>query len=380
MKPLYAPLLATLILPAAFAQHSDCRQSWMPPDAPAFCPFEPEPSLPEARTYHAVTNAGKNVYVAGGYQFTAATGVVTYYNSVLLSRVGANGRLGAWSVEPAFATPRAGTALAQAGNCLFLGGGSSSTPASLNYYDDVQFARIQSNGRLSAWSTSPARLKTPRSNHSLLAIAGDQGTFLYAVAGVTQIGADTVHLDTVEVAKVGADCALGPWQAANFHMKGGRSSPQALAVRKHIVTIGGWGDLDLHDVFDDVQVAAPRPDGSLAPWQTSPTRLTSGLYGHASVFVPSPQGPQAPLLLTVGGQPGTGAYANWINYTYVQRNESLPDALGRWRIAPTGKLPNGRAGLGAVEVDGRLFVIGGNDAAGVYYRDVLSARFDAGRP
>ncbi|HEX8614640.1 MAG TPA: hypothetical protein VF800_25450 [Telluria sp.] len=380
MKPLYAPILAAFILPAAFAQHSECRQSWMPPDAPAFCPFESEPSLPEARTYHAVTNVGKNVYVAGGYQFTALTGVVTYYNSVLLSRVGANGRLGAWSVEPAFATARAGTALAQAGNCLFLAGGSSSTPASLNYYDDIQFARIQADGHLSAWTTSPVRLKTPRSNHSLLAINGEQGAFLYAVAGVAQIGADTVHLDDVEIAKIGNDCALGPWQSANFHMKGGRSSPQALAVRKNIVVVGGWGDLDLYDVHDDVQLATPRPDGTLAPWQTSPARLTSGLYGHAALFVPSPQGPQAPMLLTVGGQPGTGAYANWINYNYVQRNESLPDALGRWRIAPTGKLPNGRAGLGGVEVDGRLFVIGGNDAAGVYYRDVLSARFDAGRP
>lgn len=38
----------------AYAQNPDCRQSWMPPDAPAFCGWQTEPSLPEGRTYHAV--------------------------------------------------------------------------------------------------------------------------------------------------------------------------------------------------------------------------------------------------------------------------------------------------------------------------------------
>lgn len=380
MKPTFLPLFAAFALPSAFADNGDCRQSWMPTDAPAFCPFETEPQLPEPRTYIAATLANKQIYVAGGYQFDASSGVVTYYDSVRRSTIGANGRLGPWTAEPSFQNARAGAATARVGNCLFLAGGSSSTPSSLTYYDDVQYARIQADGHLSAWTTSAGHLKTPRSNHSLVAINTDQGSYLYAVAGVTQMGADTVHLDTVEVAKLNNNCQLGPWQIANFHLKGGRSSPQALTVHKNIVVLGGWGDLDLYDVFSDVQVVTPRPDGTLNPWQSSPARLTSGLYGHASVFAPSPTMPNSSLIFTVGGQPGTGAYANWINFTYVHRNEGLPDALGRWRITPTGKLPSGRAGLAAVEEDGRLYVIGGSDAAGQFYRDVISARFDAGKP
>jgi len=53
---------------------------------------------------------------------------------------------------------------------------------------------------------------------------------------------------------------------------------------------------------------------------------------------------------------------------------------GQWRIAPNGKLPTGRAGLGSVELGARLYVIGGSDASGQYYRDVLSSRFDFGQP
>ena len=76
------------------------------------------------------------------------------------------------------------------------------------------------------------------------------------MAGVTLIGGDTIHLDTIEVAKVGADCTVSEWRVASYHLKGGRSTPQALAVRKSIAVIGGWGDLDLIDVYNDVQIAA----------------------------------------------------------------------------------------------------------------------------
>jgi hypothetical protein len=264
---------------------------------------------------------------------------------------------------------------------MFLSGGSSSTPTStVTYYGDIQSARIDDTGRLSSWTISPNRLKTPRSNHSLVTVTTARGTFLNVVAGVTQIGDDTVHLDTVEVAMIGTDCTVGEWKLANFHLKGGRSSPQALVVRNNVVVIGGWGDLDLIDVFNDIQTAAPRSDGSPAPWRTTPGRLTTGIYGHATVFAEQEKQPSPSLLLSAGGQPGTGAYANWISYAYVLPNTPVADAIGIWRIAPSGRLPTGRAGVAAAQSRARVYVIGGSDPSGQFYRDVLSARFDFGRP
>lgn len=369
-----------LVHSLALAQNPDCRASWMPSDAPAFCTWDTEPSLPEARTYLSVVKSDKYVYVLGGFRFDAATSKVIYYDSVVRSTIGSDGHLSAWTPEPSFKSGRSGAGATVIGKCLFVSGGSSSTATSVDYYSDIQYARIGSDGRLSNWTTSPNRLKTPRSNHSLVALKTDRGNFLNVVAGVTQIGQDTVHLDTIEVASVRDDCSVGEWTVANFHLKGGRSTPQALAVKNNVVVIGGWGDLDLIDVFNDVQTAAPRADGSPAPWRTALGRLTTGIYGHATVFAELMISPNTSLLLSTGGQPGTGAYSNWISYAYVLPGTSIPDAIGQWRIAPIGKLPTGRAGLGSVESAARLYVIGGSHASGQYYRDVLSARFDFGRP
>jgi hypothetical protein len=380
MKVAYLLTVILLIGRLAFAQNPDCRASWMPGDSPAFCAWQQEPSLPEARTYSAVATSDRQIYVLGGFRFDASTGQVIYYDSVVRSTIADDGRLSAWTAEPSFRSGRAGASAVKVGNCLLLSAGSSSTATSVTYYDDIQYARIESDGRLSSWTTSKNRLNTPRSNHSLVAITMDKGIFLNVVAGVTQIGADTVHLDTIEFAKVESNCSVGKWQLANFHLKGGRSSPQAVVVRNNVVVVGGWGDLDLIDIYNDVQTALTRSDGSPAPWRTSLGRLTTGIYGHATVFAELEKQQSPSLLLSAGGQPSTGIYANWISYAYIIPGTTIPDGIGLWRIAPSGRLPTGRAGIGAVQSRARLYIIGGSDAAGQYYREVLSARFDFGRP
>jgi hypothetical protein len=380
MKLMNALCALVLLAATAVAQNEDCRQPWMPKDTPAFCAWDKEPSLPEARTYAATSMADNHIYVFGGFRYDSSKNQVIYYDSVLQSTIGADGHLGPWTVEPAFSGGRSGAAAVTVGSCAFLVGGSSSTVSAVTYYDDVQYAKIGKDGHLSSWAKSPSHLRIPRSNLSLVALTTNHGTFLNAVAGVTQIGPDTVHLDTMEFAKVLDNCAVSDWTVANYHLKGGRSTPQALSVRNNIVVIGGWGDLDQIDVYDDVETSSVRPDGSPAPWRVSLGRLTSGIYGHATVFAEAKQRTEPSLLLSIGGQPGTGAYANWISYAYVFPGLRFPDAIGIWRIAGTGRLPDARAGLGAVEWQHRLYVIGGNDAQGQYSTDVISARFDMGLP
>jgi len=321
-------MMLFLFCGAMTAQNPDCRQAWMAPDAPAFCPWQQEPPLPEARTYQAVVGGDHRIYVLGGYRYEAATQKVIYYDSVLQTSIGADGRLGPWTPEPSFTSGRSGAGAVRVGSCLFIAGGSSSTPTSLNYYDDIQVSRIGGDGHLAPWATSSNHLKTPRSNLSLIAVTNEQGTFLQAIAGVTQLGPDTVHLDTIEVSKVEADCSVGPWALANYHLKGGRSTPQALTIRNNAVVIGGWGDLDLFDIYADVQTAAARADGSPSPWRSAGHGLTTGIYGHATVLAELQLQPNPSVLLIIGGQPGTGAYSNWISYAYVGPSGAIPDAIG----------------------------------------------------
>ncbi len=307
MKPVHLVTVVLLLVCAALGQNPDCRQPWMSADSPAFCAWQTEPSLPEARTYHAVTASDNRVYVLGGFRFDGSTNQVTYYDSVLQSTIGADGRLTTWTVEPSFKGGRSGAAASMVGNCLFLAGGSSSSAASLTYYDDIQYTQIEKDGHLSRWTTSSGHLRIPRSNHSLVAVATDHGTFLNAVGGVTQVGNDTVHLDSIEVAKIGDGCTVGDWMVANYHLKGGRSTPQALVVRNNVVVIGGWGDLDLIDVYDDVETAAARSDGSPSPWRVSPGRLTTGIYGHAIVLAePEKQSPPSSLASGLRSSSGLG--------------------------------------------------------------------------
>jgi hypothetical protein len=380
MKLMNALCALVLLAATGVAQNADCRQPWMPKDTPAFCAWDKEPPLTEARTYAATSMADNHIYLFGGFRYDSSKNQVIYYDSVLQSTIGADGHLGSWTVEPAFSGGRSGAAAVTVGSCAFLVGGNSSTVSAVTYYDDVQYAKIGKDGHLSSWTKSPSHLRIPRSNLSLVALTTDHGTFLNAVAGVTQIGPDTVHLDTTEFAKVLDNCTVSDWTVANYHLKGGRSTPQALNVRNNVVVIGGWGDLDQIDVYDDVETSSVRPDGSPAPWRVSSGRLTSGIYGHATVFAEAKQKTGPSLLLSIGGQPGTGAYANWISYAYVLPGLRFPDAIGIWRIAGTGRLPDARAGLGAVEWQHRLYVIGGNDAQGQYSTGVISARFDMGLP
>src|SRR5579862_8507887 len=62
-----------------------------------------------------------------------------------------------------------------------------------------------------------------------------------------------------------------------------------------------------------------------------------GIYGHATLLADQAQQPSPSLLLSVGGPPGTGAYANWISFAYVIPGASLPEAIGTWRIASSVK-------------------------------------------
>jgi hypothetical protein len=358
-----------------------CRQNWMPTDAPSFCPWRNEATLPEVTTYFAVATSGEDIYVLGGYRYDAATNQALYYDKVLRARMGADGVISAWTSEPSFRTGRSGLGAARLGKCLFINGGSYSINSMPAYADDTQYATIAPDGRVSPWKTSANRLKTPRSNHTLLGIDTGRGRYLYALAGVTQIGSDTVHLDTVEVTKVDENCQIGEWTTANYHLRGGRSTPQALGIRANLVVIGGWGDLDLIDVFDDVQVASTRADGSPSPWQVGLGRLPTGIYGHAtSYYEPGSGGLGNPILYSVGGQPGTGAYGTWISYAYVNPKEELPAAVGQWRIAPSGQLAVGRAGHGIVTYRDRLYVIAGSAPGGKFLKDVISSRFDTGEP
>jgi hypothetical protein len=362
---------------AQSAPAADCREPWLPKDAPGICAFTAAPHLPAARTYHASAATPSMLYVAGGYVFDGKE--VRYLDDLLYARIRPDGTLADWArASNRFTHGRSGLGLGVLGKCLVLAGGSWFADGKAEYASDVQTSALAEDGTPGPWRTGPHRLNVARSNATLLAYTGPNGSYLYAVGGVTQIGSDVVHLDDLEYARVNEDCSTSAWTRAAYHLRGGRSTPQAVLTGDQITVVGGWGDLDVVDVYSDVQLTRIRADGAVEPWRTASTRLPTGLYGHATVVAETPRLPS--LLLTVGGQPGTGAYANWIAYAYLYPSVAPINAITQWSIAPVGRLPEARAGHSAQFVNGILYVIGGTTPAGRYLDEVLQAKISPGTP
>lgn len=355
-----------------------CRPAWMPKSVPDICSWTNTTSLPTGRAYPAAVIHSNKVYVIGGYQWDAAAGKTTYFDDVLCAPITAPGALGTWTTAAEFKNGRSGAGAVVVEDRLIIAGGGWFDGSEFVYGRDVQLATFDQQGNLSDFNASPQKLNIPRSNLTLASHTTPEGTYLYAVAGVTQMGQDTVHLDTVEYTRISPAGKLEPWRVANFDLKGGRSTPQAVVVSGVLYVVGGWGDLDLVDVYDDVQYTKIRSDGTLSPWRTAANRLPSGIYGHATIAIPFAPQPGF-MILTVGGQPSTGIYSDAIFYSYLTPGQLPEHTSGPWATF-YGMLPYKVAGHATVCHEERLYVIAGTRPGGGAVSDVISARARPGEP
>jgi hypothetical protein len=356
----------------------ECRESWMPRSVPSICEWHSSTALPDKRAYAAAVAHLGRIYVAGGYRWDAKSSTVVYSSDVLSGVIDAKGAIPAWTSASRFRHGRSGLGMATTGHCMVIAGGSWQNGGSAVYGDDVQTATILSDGELSEFSESPHKLNVPRSNLSLVVYKGPHATYLYAVAGVAQLGSDTVHLDSVEYAAIDSNCYVGPWSVAHFDLKGGRSTPQATLIGGVLYVTGGWGDLDLVDIYKDVQYSSLRDDGSLSPWETSEDRLPNGIYGHTSSAIPE-ESSRAVLMLVTGGQPSTGIYSGAIMYSYLTPGQLPQHATGPWAVYYK-VLPGERAGHAAAYWKGRLYLIGGARSGGQFLDDVIYSEISGGMP
>jgi hypothetical protein len=202
------------------------------------------------------------------------------------------------------------------------------------------------------WTRSPNHLNTPRSNHALRIFKTDSGSrYLVAIAGVGNIGQDTVHFDTLEVAAIGSDGSPGPWHTCPYHLKGGRSAPATLIADGNLYVLGGWGDLLIEDVFRDVQFAPLRDDGCTDPWRTSAFPLNMPLYGETAVLGSASR---PPVVIALGGNAGQGNYFNNVQFAPILEDGST----GRWTF-DTHQFAIARWGHVTVLHGDFLYVIGG---------------------
>lgn len=307
-----------------------------------------------ARTSHAAVLINNHLYILGGLAFRAS---LVFYDDIQSAVLGNDGAIvGSWQQVGSIPTARSGLGAVFDDGILYIVGGYSEAGT----LDDTYYAKLKSDGTISSWVRAPSHLNTPRSNLALQLFKSKSGNrFLVAIAGVGDIGRDTVHFDTIEAAQLDADGSPGPWRTCLYHLKGGRSAPATLIADDKLYVFGGWGDLLVEDVFRDVQFAPLREDGCPDPWHTSAYPLNMPIYG-ATTALTTISG--SPVAIVLGGNAGQGNYFNNIQIAPIFGDGSI----GPWTF-DTHQFATPRWGHVTALYGGHLYVVGGAQRGGDGY-------------
>ncbi|MBI5594906.1 MAG: hypothetical protein HY928_02330 [Elusimicrobia bacterium] len=271
---------------------------------------------------------------------------------------GGDGKVTAWQTAPSLSFPVVSHAMASLGGFLYsLGGHKNVNLGGDEVRTEVFASPLGPGGAPGAWTATtalPARL----AGHSAVAVNGR----LYVLGGART---GTAAVNTVYFASpVGPNGALGTWSTA-------AALPQAIsgldAVGVGVGSIGPYlyalgGQDAAGQTHREVYVAPLDPVGG-APGSWTATTLLPEPLGSPRVVEWNRR------LYVMGGitQPALSSITNKVWSAPVQAG----GLLGAWRAEPD--LPAGRYGAEAVSAMGRVYSLGGWDAAAVPHAEVNSA-------
>ncbi len=301
------------------------------------------------RVSHESIVINNYLYVMGGYLWANSKGTV--YNDVQFTYLDSGSLNLKWKKTADMNNRRTGLAVTSYNGFIYAIGGSDENFQPLN---SIEFAKVNSDGTISEWRTSPNHLNISRSNLSAGVFVSKTGrVYLYAIAGVAQVGNQTIHFPSVEFAEINKDGSISGWTMAPYEMKGGRSAPAGILYKDKLYVFGGWGDILFDDVFSDVQYTEIDSIGLLNPWHTSPFNLRMRSYGHYSVVA---EIGKLVYILIVGGTLGQGNTVDFIQYSRLNSETGI----NTWIIA-ANRINGRRWGHTAVYNSGNLYVLGGAD-------------------
>ncbi len=272
------------------------------------------------------------------YLLAGSTSTNTVFNDVQFAPINANGTLGAWVATTSLPSGRDETSVAVYNGYIYVAAGyaPSGTLA------DVQFARINSDGTLGAW-TATTSLGSASYGMGLSGMNG----YLYSYGGSSQ--------STVNYALINADGTVGTWVATSNMLKA-RNAFGATAYNGRLYAVGGYnGGAQQADVDVASVAAMPASTLSMSAWATT-TILGAG-SGSATARAATRQQHSSVAyngyLYLIGGQAGTTPTTT-VHYAYI----SASGDLGAW-TASTNPLPLARFGHKSVVVNGYIYVFGG---------------------
>ena len=262
------------------------------------------------------------LYIVGG------AGNSVYYNDVQYAPINSNGTIGTWTATTSFTTARWGLIAVAYNGYLYIMGGQYSS----SYLNDVQYAPINANGTLGTWAATTS-FTTGRSEDGGVAYNG----YLYIMGGQGSGG----DLNDVQYASINANGTIGMWTATTSLPFTVLQGFDAVAYNGYLYIVGG-ADPGLLTTVDYAPINA---NGTIGAW-TATTSFTTSRQNFGAVVYDG-------YLYIMGGQ----GYLNDVQYAPINANGSI----GSWTA--TASFIDGNNGLGAVAYNGYLYIMGGSDSS-----------------
>jgi hypothetical protein len=188
-----------------------------------------------------------------------------------------------WGSTTSFSVERWGhTSVAYNGYLYVLGGEQAASDidckngGSSYTCNDVQYAPINSNGTIGAW-TATTFFTTPHSNHTSVAYNG----YLYVIGGLNYPS----MLNDVQYAPINSNGTIGTWNPTTS-LAPARIGHTSVAYNGYLYVSGGCGSLDVGgnctSHLNDVQYAPINSNGTIGAWTTT-SSFTTARDRHTSV-------------------------------------------------------------------------------------------------
>lgn len=216
-------------------------------------------SLPERRASASGVIANGYYYLLGGQNAT------TRVNTVLYSKLNADGTMGAWqSAANTLPVAISGGATVTANGYLYHIGGTTGSASNAVYY-----ARINADGSVGTWTTSANSLPALRASGS----ATVSGGYVYYVGGSNS--------NTVYYAALNADGSTGAWQTNANALPAVRNASQALVAFAGSLYLSGG--MDASAGTNTTYYATLNGNGSTNAWATSAFSLPTARAQNSNV-------------------------------------------------------------------------------------------------
>lgn len=298
-----------------------------------------------ARGDFGITAVNGSLYIAGGR--TSAT----YYNDTQFAPLNTDGTVGAWTTVSGatLASARASAGVVSANGTIHVTGGYNGS----TYYNNVQQAKVNhgGSGMVDSWITdSTDTFTTGRSKAQTVTYNG----YIYILGGHN----GGTNYNTVQYAPLNTDGTVGAWTATSSFATA-RQTFSATAMNGYMYILGGWtGSADMQDI----QYARINTDGSLGSWAAAGNDVSSN--GGQGACIAAHNG----YIYSLGGWDGSTNH-NSVLYATQHSNGTI----GNW--ATTNSFITARSNLNCVVNGNYLYISGGEGTQ--TYNDVQFAAINS---